>query len=163
MRLGNCATWHRARQSMRYIFDIMWYIYLPCELPLDPKLLEPLWGQIAFAFDKCDAFIGAAARGIYAACCAFGKLCSLHFMFRQRKSKYVNTLSHTHTQQFAPLVRANIRYSSCASCVCVCVCLCVRHWGQFIVYLKLWTCETTSSKWWARGVEAGGRGVHRGV
>lgn len=82
---------------MRYILDIMWYIYLPCELPLDPKLLEPLWGQIAFAFDKCDAFIGAAARGIYAACSAFGKLCSLHFMFRQRKSKYVNTLSHTHT------------------------------------------------------------------
>lgn len=45
----------------------------------------------------------------------------VHFISCSGKEK-ANMLTHspTHTQQFAPLVRANIRYSSCASCVCVC-------------------------------------------
>lgn len=127
----------------------MWYyvVYI-CRiyLPLDPKPLDPQRGQIAFAFDKCDAFIGAAVRGIYAACCALGKLCSLHFMFRQRKSKYVNTLPHTHTRWG---LHPSLGQTSGTAAVCVCV----RHQGQFIVYLKLWTCETTSCKRWARGGE----------
>lgn len=47
----------------------------------------------------------------------------VHFISCSGKEKAnMLTHSHTHTQQFAPLVRANIRYSSCASCVCVCVC-----------------------------------------
>lgn len=123
----------------------MWYIFAVYICPLTPshltcsgaKLLSLLTSATLLLGQQCVEFMQLAVRlANY-----------VHFISCSGKEK-ANMLTHSHTHTHWGLHPSLGQTSGTAA-----VCVCVRHQGQFIVYLKLWTCETTSCKRWARGGE----------
>lgn len=164
MKLGNCSTWQsKAEQANNAIYTRyhMWYyvVYI-CHiyLPLDPKQLDPHRAKLLSLLTSATLLLGQQRVEFMQLAVRLPNY--VHFISCSGKEK-ANMLTHSHTHTCSHTRRSShpsLGETSGISAVCVCV----RHQGQFIVYLKLWTCETTSWKRWARG---GGRGagVHRGV